>query len=191
MNTKSFRIIGGPLQNPPTTDFLDTEVIVTLNSSGAAGTNANVLFQGNPICADVTSRVTTDATTPVIEQAVLPLNASAGNALGVYQGATLTNALTTGQSSIATLVRKQGYGLVRAGGVTTSVTVNGVLSILPSSTPTYASQLTPAFGATAQGTTYYVGVACASGSVNTIGGILVNASTTTQALVNAFINVLG
>lgn len=190
MNTKSFRIVGGSSANAPTTDFADWEVTVTLPTSGS--TAGSVLNQGQVVCADVTNLVTTNTTTPAIEQCV-PCNhaTSTGVPLGVYQGATITNASVTSQTSFTTLIRKTGYGLVYAGGQTTSVTVGGVLSVVPGAAFAYAKQVAPAYAATQGGATYYIGGATASGAVNTSGGVLLNASTTSVALVNAYIQVQG
>lgn len=189
MNTKSFRIVGGPAANPPTTDFLDLEVIITMPTSGAVG---NILQQGMPIIADITSLVTNNTTTPVIEQAVTCNHATSGGVpLGIYQGATVTNASTVAQSSVTTLIRKQGYGIVYAGGQTTSVTVGGVLSVVPGAAISYAMQVAPAYNVLQKSATYYLGGATATGATSTIGGVILAASTTSVSTVNAYINVQG
>ena len=189
MVTKSFRIVGGPAANPPTTDFLDFEVNITLQTSGAL---PNVLPQGCVVCADVTNLVTNNTTTPAMEQAVPASNqTSAGLPLGVYQGATVTNPSTAATQTLITLIRKMGYGLVFAGGQTTSVTVGGVLTIAPGQATSFAQQVVPSFNVLQKSAFYYVGGAVATGATTAIGGVILNASTTSIATVNAYINVQG
>jgi len=191
--TKSFRIIGGPAANPPTTDFFDIEGLTIVIATSGAYTNGNVLKQGEPVCWDGTSLVTNNVTTPVCENVCLPVNStSAAGLAGVYQGNTFTNASTSAVLTTTITLRKQGYGVVNAGGVTTTITIGGILTILPGSTPTYASQLIGP--GTAAAPIYYVGTSMATaiaGAQTTIGGLLVTASTTTQQVVNAYINVNG
>lgn len=192
--TKSFRIIGGPAANPPSTDFFDIEGVTLVLATSGAYTNGNVLPQGGVACWDATSLVTNNTTTPSVENVVLLINtSSAGAPAGVYQGNTITNSSTTAVLTTTVNLRKWGYGQILAGGVTTTVTINGILTVKPGvTTPAYAIQVVAAEGATAQGTTYYVGMAAATGltgAQTTIGGLLVTASTTTQQLVNAYISV--
>lgn len=190
MNTKVFRIIGGPSTNPPSTDIQDIEGVTIVIATSGAYTNGNVVQQGGPICYDVTSLVTNNTTTPVSEQGCLPVNStSAGAVMGVYQGNTITNSSTSAVLTTTITVRKWGYGLVLAGGVTTSVTVGGTLTILPGSTPAYASQLAASANALQQSAVYYVGSTVATGAKTTVGAVVISASTTTQGLVNAYIAV--
>jgi hypothetical protein len=165
-------------------------VTIVLATSGAY-TNGNVLLQGEPVCWDMTSLCVNNLTTPTTEAVTVPVNTtSAGNVAGVYQGNTITNASTTAVLTTQITMRRLGYGVVLAGGVTTSVKVGSKISILPGSTPTYASQLVGSDALTAGGTVYYVGMVVATGAITTSGGIVISASTTTQGLVNAYIATL-
>ena len=173
------------------TDFLDYTVQVTVLTSGAAN-SAGFLLQGQPVCIDFTNLVTNNVTTPAIEQCVLPNNAtSAGAPLGIYQGATISNTSTSASAVYTVNIRQKGYGVILCGGVTTSVTVGSCVTILPGSTPPYASQLIPSLAISAQTAVFALGNTVATGAINTKGGIVISASTTTQGLVNAYINVAG
>ena len=57
------------------TDFLDTVVQVTLQTSGGTAGTMNLL-QGQPVMYDCTSLVTNNVTTPSIEQVVPVANAT-------------------------------------------------------------------------------------------------------------------
>jgi hypothetical protein len=186
------RNFGGPVANPPSTDFLDNTVIVTLATSGAALTLSNILNQGGVICEDITKLLVNDLTTPTPETGVLPFSAAAGPPLGVYQGSTITNASTTATQTVAIQVRRYGYGVVAAGGATISNLVGGVITVAPGAQTTqYGIQATPVLSSTAGGSTYYVGVAMATGARTTSGAIVASIGATTFAVVNAMINVLG
>jgi hypothetical protein len=185
VNTKVFRIVGGPSANPPSTDFLDQEgAILSLAESGSVGSTLN---QGEVVCYDLTSLVTNNTTTPAVEQVVAADNVNAGPPAGVYQGVNLSNALTTAAVTQLISFRKVGYGLVYAGGTTTSVKVGNCLGIQPGS---YSSCLAiaPTNAITAQGTVFYIGTVVGTGSVTATNGTVLTTGAT-ATVVNAYIDV--
>ncbi len=169
------------------TDMMDYECIVTLSTSGAT-VLTNALAQGEVVCTDITVNVPNTATGPFCEFAVPAPAAAAGMPLGVYQGATLTNASTTATSTAAILVRKFGFGQILVAGGTTNVLVGDNVSIKPaSSTPQAAQKLVAAEGLTAGAASYFVATITATTGLTTAGAVV--SSSTTYQLVNGYINI--